>query len=204
MALQNAQADFSQQTYDVKTAIDGKKAPTGNGWATSPKFGQDRVAVFETKENVAAGTLTFLLDQEFQDGQHSIGRFRISVTASPRPVRLEGLPKNVADILAIAADKRSDKQKDELLKYFRGVDGELKKLQSAVAEAKKPRPVDPKLAELRSALEKAKQPLPEDSRLVQLRTDVEISKQQLSNARLTAAQDIAWALINNPAFLFNH
>jgi hypothetical protein len=33
---------------------------------------------------------------------------------------------------------------------------------------------------------------------------IELSHKQLANPRLTAAQDLAWALINNPAFLFNH
>ena len=30
------------------------------------------------------------------------------------------------------------------------------------------------------------------------------TKVGIKNKRLTAAQDLAWALINNPAFLFNH
>ena len=37
-----------------------------------------------------------------------------------------------------------------------------------------------------------------------LRRDVELSAKQLEKARLTFAQDLAWALINSPAFLFNH
>jgi hypothetical protein len=47
-------------------------------------------------------------------------------------------------------------------------------------------------------------PLPEDSRLLRLRADAKESEGQLVNARLTSAQDLVWALINSPAFLFNH
>jgi hypothetical protein len=43
-----------------------------------------------------------------------------------------------------------------------------------------------------------------DPKLVQLRRDAGLSQTQLGNKRLTAAQDLAWALINSPAFLFNH
>ena len=204
VALQNAQADFSQDGYDVKTAIDGQKAESGNGWATASKFGSTRTAVFETKADAGAGIFTLWLDQEFADGKHAIGRLRISVTKSPRPIRLDGLPKNITDILAVAGGQRTDKQKGDLLNYYRGIDAELKNLQTAVVEAKKPRTMDPKLKELRNLVTAAEQPLPVDPRLGQLRADVETSKKQLENARLIGAQDLTWALINNPAFLFNH
>ncbi|MCH7728490.1 MAG: DUF1553 domain-containing protein, partial [Planctomycetes bacterium] len=206
VVLQNAQADFSQQGYDVKTAIDNKQAPVNNGWASSPKLGVNRTAVFETKENVGTdgGTLlTFWLDQKLQDGKHTIGRFRISITTTARPVRLGGLPQNIVKILAMPADKRNGKQNAQLLKYFRGIDGELKKRQQAVAASKNPRPIDPKLVNLRKLVEYAKRPLPADATLEQLKKDVQQTAKDLENPRLTAAQDLAWALINSPAYLFN-
>lgn len=205
VVLQNPQADFSQQGYDVATAIDGQKAPTNNGWATAPKTGENRTAVFETREDVGGspGTLTFLLDQEFADGMHTIGRFRISITSAARPVLLDGLPKNITDILAVTADQRSDQQKAELLAYYRGTDAELKQREQAAAEARKPRVIDPQLQSLRDVLAEVSKPLPIDPRLAQLRHDVELSARQLQNVRLTFAQDLAWALINSPAFLFN-
>lgn len=203
VSLQNAKADFSQTGYDVKTAIDGKEAATGNGWATAPKFGQTRTAVIETKEDLGPGILTFWLDQKYQDSQHTIGRFRLSLSTSARPLSLNGPPKAIADVLAIPAAKRNPKQKADLLKYFRGVDNEMKKRLEAVANAKKPRPVDPKLTMLRNRLALAEQPLPVDPQLAQLRADVELSTNQMKSPRLTFAQDLTWALINNPAFLFN-
>jgi hypothetical protein len=46
-------------------------------------------------------------------------------------------------------------------------------------------------------------PVPLDFALSQLRADADQSTKQAADARLTAAQDLAWALINSPAFLFN-
>ncbi len=41
-------------------------------------------------------------------------------------------------------------------------------------------------------------------KLLRLRQDAEQSKLQLDQLRVTAAEDITWALINSPAFLFNY
>jgi hypothetical protein len=70
--------------------------------------------------------------------------------------------------------------------------------------AKKPRPEDPQVTKLKARLELVSQPLPMDTTLKQLRRAFDLSSQQMKNTRLTAAQDVAWALINNPSFLFNH
>ena len=101
-------------------------------------------------------------------------------------------------------EKRSQPQKDILSAYFRKIDPGLRDRQGALAEAQKPLPVDPKLQELQTTLKDVSRPVGEDERLVQLRNDAKMSEQQLTNRRLTAAQDVAWALINSPAFLFNH
>jgi len=63
---------------------------------------------------------------------------------------------------------------------------------------------DPKLKQLQDQLAEASKPVPTDPRLGQLRKDIEMSIKQAAARRLTAAQDVAWALINSPAFLFNH
>jgi len=203
VALQNARADFSQNNYGVKTAIDGKKAATNNGWATHPRTGEHRTAVFETRDDVGPGRFTFHLDQEYQDGKHSLGRFRLSATDAARPLSLEGLPEPITTILAVAPGKRTEQQKASLRKFYRGTDAKLKKLEAALAEAKKPRPVDPKFKQLRGALAAAEEPLPVDPKLARLRRAAQLSATQLEDARLTFAQDLAWALINSPAFLFN-
>ena len=99
---------------------------------------------------------------------------------------------------------RTEAQKNALLAYFRAIDADLRAKTDALNASKAPLPVDPKLQELRDQLEFAKKPVQPDPALLALRRDVEMSVEQAAARRLTAAQDIAWALINSPAFLFNH
>jgi len=183
VTLTGGLANFSQQKFDVTNAIDGN---TGTGWASSPELGKDRIAVFETSQPVGhqGGTvLRFTLDQQYSDGLHTIGRFRLLVTTDRRPLRLSGPPEPVAAILKTPAEQRTDAQQQKLLDYFRSI--------------------DPRIAELRAAVEQAKSPPPADERLAELEAELQRSEKQLSQKRLIGAQDLAWALINSPAFLFN-
>jgi hypothetical protein len=113
------------------------------------------------------------------------------------------VPDDLLAIIRTPADQRGP-QAEVLTKYFRGIDPELRRLGQAVATAKQPRPIDPKLKELQDQVGLVSQPVPLDGKLKQLREDVEISAGQLASGRLVGAQDLAWALINSPAFLFNH
>lgn len=161
--FQNASAEFSQANWPVAGAVDGNE---GTGWAVSPQFGKTHVATFETTADAGfegGNLLTFKLSQQYQDGKHLLGRFRISVTTSPRPIAGRKLPDNIAVILAVPKAERTPAQADALAAYYRSLDGELARLQA----------------------------------------DLKRAEDQAKNARLIGVQDLAWALINNPAFLFN-
>ena len=138
VTLQNASADFSQESFGVAGAIDGNP---GTGWAIHPQTGQPHSAVFETTGDVGAagGTvLSFSLDQQYTDGQHQLGKFRLSVSTSARPLGQQGPPANVAAILAVAGDKRTPEQKAELSRFFRSLDGKWNELNQAVASKRQP------------------------------------------------------------------
>jgi len=204
VALQNALADFSQAGFEVTKAIDGNLAPQ-EGWAISPAYGVTHWATFETKEAVGTpgGTvLAFALHHKFAKG-FMPGRFRISVTSLPRPVGL-GLPEDFRAILATAPELRTQAQRDALLAHARALDPGYRERVDAVNQSKAPLPPDPTLQQLRARVAEANKPVPLDPRLAQLRQDVEMSIKQAAVRRLTAAQDVVWALINSPAFLFNH
>ena len=133
----------------------------------SPQFNQNHTATFETKEAVGAAEgslITFTVSQQFQDGQHLLGRFRLSVTSSSRPFGKSKLPPDVVAVLAVAKDQRNEQQQAVLLNYYKTLDGEYQRHVQMVAQ----------------------------------------TAQQAKNRRLYGAQDVAWAIINNPAFLFNH
>jgi hypothetical protein len=205
--LQNAKADFSQGGYPVESAIDGNSsAESGNGWAVAPQVGQNHTATFELAsplEGAKSQRLELVIHQNFVDGQHSLGKFRVSVTDSPAPLNL-GLPAAISEILAKSADKRTDAERDTLLARLRDEDKGHQELAAKLAEVQKPVPADPQLKKLEDDLAAAQQPLPIDQKLQRLRRAVALSEDQMKNKRLTVAQDIVWALINNPAFLYNH
>ncbi len=160
--LHNATATFSQASFPVGNAIDNN---LGTGWAIAPQYGKNQTAVFEVKKpfGAAAGmTLRFALDQRFGT-QHTIGRFRLSVTTSKPPVGINTLPDAINQILAVAPEQRTPAQKAALTAFYRSTDAELARLQREVAEHVVP--ADP---------------------------------------RAIGAQDLTWALLNTPEFLYNH
>ena len=205
LTFENALATFSQNGYPVASAIDGKVAPAGNGWAISPQMGKNHYASFQVKTPATFDgptDLEILLKQEFQSGQHSLGRFRVAVTDLAKPISY-GLPEEVVQIFGVARDKRSPEQNKKISDAFKNADPQRVSLLNAMNEAMKPLAKDPKLTELESAVSNAEKPLPLPPEVARLRRALSLSEKQLANKRAIGAQDLSWALINTPAFLFN-
>ena len=202
----NAIADFSQTNFEVKKAIDGKRGDGNNGWAINNQFGVPHYAAFSLKQPVGSAEkgvrLRFELNQP-RAGGFAIGRFRLWATTSATPLNI-GYPLTVAEALKKPATQRSKEEQAALAAYWKEHDPELRKHRLAAGKQQLPLPIDPGITQRREAIVRAEEPIKLDSRLVQLRLDVEQSKAQLANQRLTGVQDLAWALVNTPAFLFNH
>ena len=133
ISLKNATADFSQENWLVANAIDGN---TESGWAVSPDFNKNHTAIFETASDLGqnGGTmLSFRLVQQFAEGTHSLGRFRISVTNSPRPLaQPSSLPDNVLAAMSVPVEQRSQEQRDQVTNYYKSLDSEYQVLLSGV------------------------------------------------------------------------
>ena len=158
--LAGAASDFHQESWHVSGAIDGNEE---TGWAVSPEFGKNHDATFETKSDAAGGTITVTISQQYVDGKHCLGKFRLSVTDGARPLTKTKLPEAVAAALAVSKDQRTAEQAAAIAAHYRSLDTELARLGG----------------------------------------DVQKAAEQAKSARAIGVQDLAWALINNPAFLFN-
>jgi hypothetical protein len=98
---------------------------------------------------------------------------------------------------------RTDQQKQQLVRWFPGQSEGRGQLTSALGKSKLPRPVNSGITARESKIVLESQPLTRDPHLVRLERAVRLSEAQLTNLRFTMAQDLAWALVNSPSFLFN-
>jgi hypothetical protein len=118
-----ATADFSQADWPVAASI----VDDGKGWGIHPQAGVAHTAVFELAEDAetAGGALVVLRMRMPYGGAHLIGRFRVSVTDAPRPVRHAELPEAVLDALRVAAAERDAAQRARVHEHFVAQDPEL-------------------------------------------------------------------------------
>lgn len=206
VALQNAKADFLQEGFNIALAINGNPAGNQNAWAIANAGGVVHWATFETKQPAGhdEGTLIkIIIHQNHSAKEHLLGRFRISATVTPGPVGLS-LPESFRAIARTRVEERTEAQKKELAAWFEKSDSGLTARRKALAAAQQPVPVDPGVTSRKEVIAFVSKPVPDDARLLRLREDVQFSVKQQQEKRLTMAQDLTWALINNPAFLFNH
>lgn len=203
IGLRNPRADFEQDNFRVADSL--KKGNRDRGWAVSPEAGLRHEAVFEFDKPVdfdGGALLSVQLTHFFQNGKYNLGRFRLWVTTAP--VARFGAPAAVAAALKLPADKRAPAQKALLTAHYLEQAREYQVQKENLAIARRPLPADPQQVALTAKVAEAEKPILLDPKLLQLRRDAGLSEKQLADRRLTAAQDLAWALINSPAFLFNH
>ncbi len=207
LAFAEAKADFNQKGFAVKNSINGKPDRSEKGWALSGSNMQmPHRAVFKFKKPAAGepkgAELVVGILCRYAGGEYPLGRFRIWYTTDADPLNF-GLPTRITDAVRTAPTARTEAQTQALTTYIKENDEDLLKKRFELLKQQRALPSDPKMEGLKIAFTKAETPIKEDLVLLQLRQDTTYSTQQAANRRLTAAQDLAWALINNPSFLFN-
>jgi hypothetical protein len=203
--IASGKASFTQESFAIEQAFDGD---VGNqqGWAVHPATGVQQWATFTLAEPLANSDglrLTFKIHQQHNAEGHRLGAFRLSATSVAGPLPL-GVPEAFASVLSVPSEARSPDAVAPLLAFLGKTDAGVRELEKQVAAAQAPVPVDPGITTIERQLTELRKPIQTDAALLRLREDVKQSEAQLGNLRLTAAEDLTWALINSPAFLFNH
>lgn len=205
IAFGSARATVEQSGFAAAQAIDGRRAENKDGWAIKPGVGKDQALILTLKEPLKlkdAARLTFVLEQVYQRREFSLGRFRISVTDAPDPSEF-GIPREIDRIASIAESVRTPEEKDRLLNWFKSQFAPRRAKELVLNQSRLPRPLNPGVIARQAKIAVESQPLPVEPQLERLERAVRLSEEQLQNIRLTMAQDLAWALINSPSFLFN-
>lgn len=140
-----AKADFEQgdKQFPARNAFDGKD---DTGWAVAPQFGKAHWAVFALKEPLTTTAPTYVrirLSQQYGT-QHTIGKFKLTMQSGLEPDAT--LPDVIAKLLAVAPDKRTDAQRQQLVDHYSSLSSPTKELLAKLDELKKKEPAKPELS----------------------------------------------------------
>lgn len=135
--IASAEADFSQNKFAPEGAL---SSDAKTGWAISPQMGKSHEITFYCAEPIELDKQQYVqvvLDQQY-GGQHTIGRFRISLMSGSDP--LKQLPKDLAEAVSTTADKRSAKQIERITDHVASLDPETAALAKQLENLKKRAP----------------------------------------------------------------
>jgi hypothetical protein len=142
----SARADFEQTStnsppWSASSVVAERSVDKGRGWAILPQTNQAHQIVLGLAAPVGLQPGETLTLDLYQDNPgHPLGHFRIGITTnkealdgplSPPP------PEDIADILLSPGDKRDDKAREKLFKYFKSVAPETAEERKQVADANK-------------------------------------------------------------------
>jgi hypothetical protein len=123
--------------WHASSSIDRDAKGAKWGWAVGGETGKANAAAFVLDSPIkfdADGKLVVLLKQNYGEGS-LLGRFRLSVSSTPRPIYL--LPNAVSDALNVVADNRTSIQNKAMLDFYRSIDKPSKALIDEIAAIEK-------------------------------------------------------------------
>ncbi|MGY8673330.1 MAG: DUF1549 domain-containing protein [Verrucomicrobiia bacterium] len=204
--LEKGAANFTQTSFAIAKTVDGR-VDGRDGWAVSPQGGNEHWATYQFQKpvkNPKGSIITITINHAFKQAKpFRLGKFRLALADSAKPTGLS-LSESLAAVLRLPADKRSKEQLAKLKKSYELTDKTLAARRTAVATAKKALTRDKREVVLENVVKRFEQPLPADPELTRLQRAAKLSEGQLKKVRLVGMQDLAWALVNSSAFLFNH
>ncbi|MFO0953841.1 MAG: DUF1549 domain-containing protein [Isosphaeraceae bacterium] len=135
LKLNGASEDFAEKGHEALKSIDGI---TDTGWSIKGGVGKPHAAVFtlEKPHTSADGSKLLLTIHQEYIHQMTIGRFRVSVTSDPGPVKASGLTADVEAALLVPKDQRTSEQASAVRDHYLSVAPELAKLNRQI-EAKR-------------------------------------------------------------------
>ena len=142
LALNEASESFAAKDRSAALAIDDRG---DTGWSIAGRPGERHVAVFRLSDPItldAANCLQIRLEHEsfYPSG---LGRFRIAITADPRPIAASAIPDDVERVLRIEPRERSADQQARLRAYYLRVAPELEAEHKKIATLRSQMPSYP-------------------------------------------------------------
>jgi hypothetical protein len=142
IAFAEATATFEAAGFPASATVDANRE-ANNGWAIKSVTGVEQAIYFATKNPITNEdtSVTFVIRQA-SGGNQVLGRFRLAATTNPGVVRApKAAPPRaeIAELLQMSADQRTDEQKQKLGAYQRTAALGLSEFPSRLAEAKKAR-----------------------------------------------------------------
>ena len=118
LALTNPTADFNQDGWTIRHALDGDEK---TAWGVHPREGESHQAIFELAmplDSVPKGSKLVITLKQLHGGSHLIGRPQLAVTDAAVPVRI--VPTNIQSVLQTPAAARNEDQRVQLAAYVLG------------------------------------------------------------------------------------
>ena len=141
VALHSPGADFSQATFPIAAALEGK---ADKGWGVAPQAGKPHQATFQFVQPVEGGQrITVTLDQQYAKGAYTIGRFRLVALVGETAESIA--PKTVRGFVAIGSEKWTNETKDTLVDWLEQTDPVASRVAAELATARAAAPPPPML-----------------------------------------------------------
>lgn len=141
--LSVAEADFAQEKFPAANAL---VSDAKSGWAISPQIGRPHEITVYAAAPVDPAEFKYVqlvLDQQY-GGQHTLGRFRVSLMSGFDASR--ALPKAVVDALGTAAEERTAAQQQAIDHYVSANRPETRELVRKLTALKSAAPKRPTMS----------------------------------------------------------